>query len=323
MDCYAFKNKTYINSSSGGAFPSIVEVLSDELGDLVVYGAALKSDFEVEHIRCNAKDAYKLCRGSKYVQSEFSESLKFMAEDLRNGKNVLFTGTPCQIAAARKMISNKNINSQNLYMVDILCHGSPEKKYWHDYIAWLEKKEHDKLVNYSFRYSVARWRGYPVMAEFKSGKKIINTFNACQYMSLYFTNMIMKPCCYNCQFANINRQGDLTIGDFWGIEKVLPEFPFNKNVSEILVSTSKGEKIIDLLKQSENKDIFIQKCESNEYVSYQDTLNYSIKKPAQYEEFKKDYDDYGFEYVIKKYSRYNLKGFIIHCLKRVKNIILG
>lgn len=328
---YAFKNKSIDNSSSGAAYPTIVEALfqniisskgfndSAEQSDFIVYGAAFNDDFSVSHQRANNIKECEKFRGSKYVQSNLGDSFRQVKKDLLKGKSVLFTGTPCQVNAIK--IYLKEVDTSNLYLIDIICHGTPPEAIWLDFIEWLENKYKSKLVKFSFRYQNAKWKQYPIMAEFENGTRVVNSYSLRVYIKLFFTNMIMKEGCYSCKFANLRRPGDLTLGDFWGIELVMPEFPFKNDVSEILVNTSKGKGVIDMIQElaKSNSDIVMKECNSKEYIKYQHNLRHPTSKPEQTTQFWDEYKEKGIDFIIKKYTGYSLIGMLKHCIIRFLN----
>lgn len=329
LNVYAFKNLKITDSSSGGAFPTIVEIIQSqcmEEGDkMAIYGAAFNNKFQVIHERVTSLREIKKFQGSKYVQSNLSNSFVLVYNDLRNGYIVVFSGTPCQCFALKIFLKNKNINMENLILIDIVCHGTASPKLWKEFINWIEKKEHAKVTTFSFRYQQSSWKEYPMMIKFDNGKKVINSYDGRKYTELYFSNLMMRECCYNCAFANEERVSDITLGDFWGIEKVMPDFPYKHSVSQILVNSNKGKKIVDKIIHIANTQILIKENCSEEYKLYQNNINRPTFRLDAVDDFWREYKDYGFEYVLKKYTAYskyrkwkhNLKKFLIeiHILK--------
>lgn len=327
---YAFKNNSIRNSSSGAAFPTIAEALYAKLHtcincpggdnpDFVVYGAAFREDFTVGHQRAVGLEECGKFRGSKYVQSNLGDSFRQVKQDLIAGNIVLFTGTPCQIHAVKCYL--KDTDATNLYLVDLICHGVPSERLWMDFIKWLESKRRSKITDFSFRYQNARWKQYPIMAGYLNGRRSVNTYELRSYIKLFFTDKIMRESCYTCKYANTNRPGDLTIGDFWGIESVMPDFPYRESVSEIIVNTAKGQEIIKEIEKLSRRqpDIVMEACLSEDYLKYQRNLNAPTRKPVDTEQFREDYKRFGYEYIIKKYTGYSWKGRIKHCVVRFLN----
>lgn len=328
MKVYALKNGAIKDSSSGGAFPTIIDALqkiSEDSNRIIVYGAVFDDDFNVIHKRAASEKDYANFRGSKYVLSRLGTSFIDVENDLSNGHTVLFSGTPCQIDALYFNLRRKNIDCTRLYTVDIVCHGTPDPQLWRDYIYWIEKKYGGKLTDYSFRYPNAKWKLYPVMAEFSTGKKYVNTYYLRQYMMLFLKKIVFRECCYSCKFSNLNRISDITIGDFWGIRKVLPQFGYENNVSEVLINTPKGELLFDeiIRDSAKNDQLSIMECRNDDYLIYQHNLNSPTIKPVLTEQFRIDYKKYGFEYVLKKYGSYSFTERCKHTIRRLKYEVLN
>lgn len=315
MDIYAFKDSSNITSSSGGAFPAILKAVEEMEGRRpIVYGAAFDDCFDVRHIRAVSEEDFLKLRGSKYVKSSMESSICDAISDLVSGELVVFSGTPCQIAAIRKRVEHELIDASKLYLIDIVCHGTPQQRVWKDFKHWLETKYRSKLTDFSFRYTLARWKSYPTMASFENGKCIINGFKLRRYTELFYSDLALEKACYNCHFANTNRPSDVTIGDFWGIRKVIPHFPYKEEVSQILPNSSKGERIINFL--GGNSSYIICTSRLEEAQKYQMSFFQKTKKPDNVDIFWADYQEKSFEHILKKYAGYNCAGFCKYCLKR-------
>lgn len=312
---YAFKDTKYTNSSSGGAFPAIAEVCNGE--KLVIYGAAFEDDFHISIQRAEGIKNIEKFQGSKYAYSDMSGVFKTLADDINSNKFVLFTGLPCQVMAIRKYCENNKLDMNKVLLVDIICHGAPNQKYFRDFIGWLENKKKSKLTEFSFRYQKVKWKNYPVRARFANGHEEVNTQDVRMYTTLYFTHLIMREGCYSCKFANVDRPGDITIGDFWGIETVLPDFKYKSSVSEVIVNTEQGEIFAaKLLNEADEKTIFIQKCNNPSWIKYQHNLNEPTAKPADYDQFIEDYGRMSVQQIYEKYTNGNLVGKIKFNLKK-------
>lgn len=235
----------------------------------------------------------------------------------------MFSGTPCQVDALIKYLEYRKVNHENLYTVDVLCHGTPENKWWDEYKKWFEEKNHSKLDFFSFRWKYARWHGYSVCAKLKNGKIKVNTHDLQVYMDLYFTHQIMRKCCYQCKFATNKRCSDITLGDFWGAKQIFKDRinykQIEDGVSLIICNTNKGRKVINLLVEQNNKTAMIIKCDSDKYIDYQSALVKPVEKPSNNELFEKEYKEKGFEYILNKYARYNKKGHVRFFIKWIAN----
>ena len=233
----------------------------------------------------------------------------------------MFSGTPCQVSAIKSYLNQKKVRLDHFCSIDIICHGTPNKFLWEDYRRWLETRYGSDLVDFSFRYKNARWKLYPCMAEFVNGKKKINTQDIRLYTTLFFSGLVYRECCYSCKFANLDREGDITLGDFWGFENIMPSTSAKWNikaqdgVSLVMVNSEKGRALWkDVLRNSEQ--CFYELCLSNAFIRYQHNLNAPTERPSNVDEFREDYKEYGFEYVAKKYANYSMRGKIRFILSR-------
>jgi len=303
---YAAKHRSdevRMNSSSGGLFTAISDFILERNG--VVYGAAFSKDFEARHQKAETVEERDTFRGSKYVQSNLLGIYKEVKTELRKGKTVLFTGTPCQNAGLRSFL---NKQYERLYLCDIVCHGTPSPLLWRNYVGFIEKRVKAKVSRYSFRYKRVGWRGYNVYVLLDNGQIKVNTSELLTYAKLFSSDLALRPSCHNCKFCNFNRPSDITIADFWGIEKSMPDFDDNKGVSLVLVSSAKGEALLNGIQES------IVARQS----SIQDCLQHNLLAPTvpspNREQFWREYETKGFEYVLKKYGGLGYK-------QRVRRII--
>ena len=243
-------------SSSGGAFWGIASAFVKK-GGLVV-GAKLFYEnglFFCKHIICSNEAELALVQGSKYFQSDSWSVFPEIKQLLQKNK-ILFSGTACQIAALKKYIGEND----NLFTVEILCHGVPSEKMFNDFINFQNKKVEGKIVNYFFR-DKEKFCGYEAKIIFeKKGKMyskfIPSTLNSFTYF--FLKGALMRPSCYSCQFSNEKRIGDVTVGDFWGVERNCPEllldgvFSPKKGISFLLVNSSKGYDLLVMGKDNLN-----------------------------------------------------------------------
>lgn len=325
---YAVKHKdsgVRMCSSSGGAYTAISDyVMNNGLKilhldshsndifdhnyidtiDVVCYGAAFSNDFSVHHISATTATERDLFRGSKYVQSELGFTFTKIKQNLIDGKTVLFTGTPCQTAGLRKFLEVSKFNTTNLILNDIICHGTPSPKLWNDYKKLLITNYKSKLKMFSFRDKEIGWKDYPIRAVFENGTIKKDTSDLRIFIKLFFTHLALRPSCYHCKFANLNRPSDITMGDFWGIEKCLPEFGDEKGVSLVLVNSLKGQAVFEQIKDS----LYCKQCNTIDCAKYQHNLNQPTPRPANRDAFWQDYRKMGFNYIIKKYAGFGIAG---------------
>ncbi len=235
---YFAKRDQLRKSSSGGIFAALAEHILNQNG--VVFGCAEETPGEPRHIWIAQKEQLPMLQGSKYVQSNMDGVYGAVKEKLDTGVPVLFSGTPCQVAGLLKCVGPK----ENLYTADIICHGVPSRKLYQAYLSWLEKKTGAKVQEFLFRSKDKHdWSlTYRVLLE-KDGKvkkqERMATFSP--YYRHFLKGMNYRHSCYVCPFAQKERVSDLTLGDFWGIEGVAPEFENPDGVSAVLVNTEKGQ----------------------------------------------------------------------------------
>ena len=228
-----------VNSSSGGVFSILAEQILNKGG--VVYGAAFDENWGVEHIRItDSKDLDKL-RRSKYVFSKFAFSVKNVEEDLKQNRKVLFSGVPCQVAAVRKKIGNNT----NLLCVEVICHGAPQAYYWYKYLGELCSllgENNKNISSINFRDKRTGWKGYSFTIKFNDGKEFSQKASSNAYMRAFLSNYTLRKVCFGCQFKYPNGSlADITLGDFWGIEKVASNLNNNLGTTIVIVRSDQGE----------------------------------------------------------------------------------
>lgn len=238
---YAVKHpdeKIRLSSSSGGLFTYLAERVIDDGG--VVFGARFNDQWEVVHDYTDTKEGLTPFRGSKYVQSYIGESYVLAETFLKSGRTVMFTGTPCQIAGLKKYLRKEY---DNLLTVDVVCHGVPSPMVWRKYLEELTCREGAFTVtSINFRDKSTGWKNYSVtinlLREHASKRQNIvssSRFSENEHMRAFLLNLSLRPSCYNCP-AKAGRSGaDITIGDFWGIDRVMPEIDDDKGTTLALV----------------------------------------------------------------------------------------
>lgn len=225
------------NSSSGGVFSVIAEKVIDNGG--MIFGAGFDSNFNVVHSWTDSAEGLNNLRGSKYVQSRIGDTFKKAYELLEEGRQVLFSGTPCQIAGLKSYLGKEY---QGLTCLDIICHGVPSPLVWEMYRSKVVKNKELKTV--SFRDKKYGWKKFSISFIFEDEEIFREQISENQYIKGFLQNLYLRPSCYNCQFKTINRQSDLTLADFWGIEKLLPSFDDDRGTSLVLINSQKGHEIL-------------------------------------------------------------------------------
>ncbi len=266
-------------ASSGGVFGLLASVTADAGG--VVYGAVFGDDWTVSHARACSLRGVSALKKSKYAQSRVSPDVyRSVRKDLLDGKAVLFTGTACQIAGLKGYLG-KMSRSELLTCAEVICHGAPSPRLWTQYVAFLEASHHSKLVSFSFREKEPSWSRYSVRAVFENGDTWQVPYLDCWFMAAFMHDLPLRDSCYSCPFKR--RSGsDLVLGDFWGVEKALPDLDARNGVSAVVANTEKGKKLLAELSG----------CELGE-VDYRDVLagNRSLEVPASMPEGRADFVD--------------------------------
>lgn len=231
-------------SSSGGVFSLLAKKAFEQQG--AVGGAAWKEDLSVEHILIDQESDMPKLRKSKYLQSYLGNIDAQVKKRLQQGQFVLFSGCPCQIAGLRAYLGK---DYENLITIDLLCGNSPSAGFFQKY---LQDAFGDQVASYEFRNKAQGWNSDCVSIQLKSGEQIIRRGKAEDaYQSVYHNHTMCPPHCQNCKYQQLPRFGDITIGDFWGISKRMPEFDYTKGVSVVICNNEKGQAFFDQISEQE------------------------------------------------------------------------
>lgn len=299
-DVYGARHKDpaqVASSRSGAAFIAISDWILRQGG--VVYGVGYTDHFRVVHKRALTVEERDEFKGSKYVQSDLDHIFRQVKQDLREGRIVLFSGTPCQTSGLNSYIGKRL--RENLYLVDIVCHGVPSPYIWRDYLAFLEKKIGKRITWVNFRDKQKYgWTAHHETFKFGGGQdKMSFTF-------LFYKHIMFRKSCGKCHFTNTKRPSDITLADFWGWEKTNSEAnKDDKGLSLILCNTEKGRKLFNAVK--DEIDYFPAELEN--------VLQPNMQRPSEIDpkrdQFEKDYSKHGFKYIYFKYGeegwRYKLQ----------------
>lgn len=234
-----------INSSSGGVFSALAEEIINQNG--VVYGAAFTEDLAVHHIAVTDKKQISLLRGSKYVQSYIGDCYKDAKKNLIEGKKVLFSGTPCQIEGLLSYLSKPY---ENLFTVDIVCHGVPSPLAWEKYLRYMERQYQSNIKHVSFRDKEKGWKNFSMKIVFDNGMEYVCPHDDDLYMKAFLKNLCLRDSCYQCKFKSVRRHSDLTIADLWGIESIAPQIDDDKGVSLVFIQSEKGKQLFENISES-------------------------------------------------------------------------
>jgi len=268
LQVYAANNpneEVRMQSSSGGVFTLLAETIIQEGG--VVFGVRFNDDWEVIHDYTETKEGLAAFRGSKYVQSRIGESYCQVERFLKKGRKVLFTGTPCQIAGLNLFLRKEY---DNLLTVDFICHGVPSPGVWKSYLEELialKGNQKNSVLSHSkpiilnsirdisrieFRNKRLGWKKYSfaLTLSVPDGHGTKNTvllsepYNENIFMKGFLADLFLRPSCYACPAKCLKSGSDITIGDYWGIQNVMPEIDDDKGICCLMVNTDKGGQLL-------------------------------------------------------------------------------
>ncbi len=301
---YNSDKKTRFESTSGGAFSAIVEAFCDE--NYVVFGAESDGLKVFHNCIFDKKDLGKF-RKSKYSQSVIGDSYIKVRNYLKEGKKVLFSGTPCQISGLKSFL--KNVETQNLLTVEVVCEGVPSPLYINKMEQSFEKKYGGKIEELDYRYtgksifSSGKWdfEGMRIKFNSKSSKEIVRDRWFNPFWSVWLQHLMSRPSCYKCLFATNERTADITLGDLWGVHLYCPEL-YGKNGGSSLVfcNTAKGKEVFD----TASKYMSGHELKFEDALKYQSPMRKTIDENPQRDSFMKDLmSDMSYREINKKWAK--------------------
>lgn len=292
---YSCKNKdkeVRMNSSSGGIFTLIAKYILEKNG--VVFGAKFNEKFEVVHDYIENINDIGIFRGSKYLQSQINNTYKKVKNFLDENRQVLFTGTPCQVEG---LLSYLGKDYNNLYTQDFVCHGVPSPKVWRKYLEYKKEEEgvYPKNINFR-RKDILGWSNYQVSYKYLNKEENIHHDDE-PYMKMFLKNLDLRTSCFNCQFKKTKRKSDMTVADFWGINNVNPKMNDETGISALLINSKKGQEIFDNIKDN----MEFEKANLEDIIKYNSCISISTNYNKKRAEFFKDLDTISFKELIEKY----------------------
>lgn len=290
-----------MHSRSGGVFVAFSDIILKNGG--AIYGAVKGKDHVVCHRTAYTKvDRDAMC-GSKYVQSDTTDIWENLREDLEAGKQVLFSGSPCQTAAVRRIFAEDKY--PNLMLCDFVCHGVPSPGFWSDYLGYLEGYYKAPVDEIDFRDKKAHsWESH--VEKVVSDGKVHYTR---KYTNVFYSNVCLRESCYSCKYTKKERCSDITIADYWGIDDIDRDFNDGKGVSLLMLRTEKARELFDSCKRELNI------IDTSGYEPKHYNLRKPTVRPVYRDRFWRDYREHGMWYVLKKYGRYDLAHRIKYRLK--------
>lgn len=269
------------DSSSGGVFYSLAQFVLQSGG--VVCGATLDEKMLVKHIIIQKNDQIDKLTRSKYVQSDLTNCYSLIQKLLAHDTKVLFVGTPCQVYGLHTFL---NEEYENLFAVDLICHGVPSPQIWYEFVKYIEKERDAKCHDISFRdKTLEGWKNFGMKIEFSDGSEYIDTQKQNSFMFGFLKGFIDRRCCYECQFKGLNRCSDLTIGDFWSVDHYVEHFNDNMGTSIVYVNTSRGQRLIKGVRDK----FYIKKIEEEKFWTLNRAYGQSTLDIKNREKFFKKY----------------------------------
>lgn len=307
------KDKTICRtSSSGGVFAALVDYCLQHGG--IAYGAEYDENFIVVHRGEETEEGTIKFRGSKYVQSDLRGVYSEIRKHLKTDRKVLFSGTPCQVEGLKCFLLKPY---ENLLTIDIICHGVPSPKMFEDYVKYIKKNSFFKLTGINMKDKTFGWGFQDLRLYFGKNRSLFNTTLSKLWNKIYYSHLAMRPSCYHCHFTNFYRPGDITIGDFWGIENAHPDFVNKDGVSLCMINSEKGVDVWTHIKSRLNY------IESDASKCIQPNLQHPVCEPEGKKEFATLYQQKGFGYITKHFFEIKRSMVFKENILFVLKLILG
>lgn len=306
--------KTRNESSSGGVFSVLAEKTLKNGG--VVFGAAMSDNMRsVNHICISCSDDLPVLRGSKYMQSDISDMYRSVREYLDKNVEVLFSGVPCQIEGLLAFLGK---DYDNLLCVDFICHGVPSVRVWNKYVDFVERKQGSGIRSVNFRSKAHGWHTISVSFSFEDGSKYESKVSDDLFMKAFLNDVCLRPSCYKCRFKKIHRKSDVTLADFWGVDKLFPEIDDDKGTSLLMIHSEKGNRIFEL---SSDK-IKSGEVDIKTVAIYNSAMIKSSPVNKNRTQFFSGLESEKFDKLVNKYAKPSLYRRIRRKLGKIKNSIL-
>lgn len=282
-----------LDSTSGGIFSALAGRMFAVKG--YVAGAVYAADHTVAHVVTNDPATLTELRSSKYLQSYTGDLFNRVAQLLDDGKQVLFCGTPCQIAGLYRVLGK---DPERLVTCDFICRGVNSPKVFLMYLEMLEKQYGAPVASIKFKNKTYGWHRFSTRIDFQNGKTYIMDRYRDPFMQGYLVyNSFVRPSCYACHFKGTPRQGDVTLADFWGLDNIHPEWDNDCGTSAVLLNSRKGRDFF----YSAGEALRIHECSLEQVAAGNPALKFSLERKPGREEFFRDSDTMSFAQLAKKH----------------------
>lgn len=296
-----------MESSSGGMFTLFAEAMINSGG--VVFGARFDEQFRVVHDYTETVKGLRAFRGSKYLQSQVGDAYHIVKQFLIQGKIVLFSGTPCQIAGLRSFLGREY---EKLICMDIVCHGVPSPLIWEKYLAHREKQVTSQVQRVTFRDKKNGWRNYQVLIGFKSGDTYFCPCADDEYMKVFLRDICLRPSCYDCAFKSLHRESDITLADFWGVEALYPEMFDDKGTSLLILNSERGKQLFEQVKDA----ACFREADLEQALRYNPAMIRSARPNQKRDAFLAQLDKKDFDRLVKDFCS-------VSRARKLKNRVIG
>lgn len=283
-------------SSSGGIFSLIADTIIKQKG--IVFGAKFDKDWLVCHTSVESLEELNTLRGSKYLQSRIGEEYRHAEVELKKGRKVLFCGTPCQISGLKHYLQK---DYDNLITVDFVCHGVPSPKLWQWYLNHIPSIRSSIITGVCFRDKTNGWSNYEIRIDHSDvsvNDAYAVPFWSDSYMKAFLSNLSLRPSCYSCKVKCGRSHSDITLGDFWGVEKVAPSYYDDKGTSLVLANTLKAMELLENDSIKKSKVGFLEAIANNSY--WERSVDKNENRALFFKLYKNHSED--FDAFVKRYE---------------------
>ena len=269
------RNDVLSIGTSGSIFTSIMEHVLQKNG--IVYGVVVDADRVVKHIRVDSFGDCNLTKipCSKYVRSEIRGIFPKVKQDLQSGRFVCFSGTPCQIAGLKGYLGK---DYDNLFTVDVVCHGNPSPLFWRKIAEYLEEKYRSKIIDVRFRNKTYGYHSGTMRVVFENGKVYLASARTNLFLKAFFSDLCSRPSCYNCHFKHIQHVSDLTLYDSWHAAELANLRDDDRGYTNIIVQSKKGNAILERLHTVEKYQVDTKKAIELDGVMVENSVEWNSRR---------------------------------------------
>lgn len=315
--CYANNEEELMSSSSGGVFSVMARKILSCGG--IVCGAAFNEDMEVVHTIIDKENDLSKIKGTKYVQSRIGNVYFELEQYLEKGKQVLFSGTPCQVAGLKSYLKKEY---ENLLCIDLICHGVPSPEIWKRYLREILNGTKAKYV--TFRNKKKGISNITLDYELENGEVIQERYSESLYIKGFIQNLYLRPSCFKCNFKGTDRCSDMTIGDFWAMREYHPDEYQENGVSAVIIHSEKAEKLFSKV----SADMKVVQATPDEIGCWNECLFASVQPNSKRGDFFSSLSCYTVFESIEKFTistdQHRNKsggGFILKVKSKIKNLL--